>query len=234
RADAGRAQARPLRPVELVGLDGEQVLEHEPQHEHRDGRGRGGDDRGYAVAPGVAPDGGQQADRDPDDDLDDDRPDRQPDAVDGAITEDLVDAAAVQVGLAEVPLDRALPVVAELDEHRVVEPVALLDALEHALVDVPLGAAGDEARRVAREEEEEEEQERERDEDRRDDEQQAADDVARHGDPRDGPEPVGGAAAPPTVGSQQGGRQPFRATVSHSMCRSGYCTRLAMSSLYTY
>ena len=62
---------------------------------------------------------------DPDDDLDEDRPDAEPEAGDGALAEDRVDAAVGLERVAEVPAERALPVVLELDVERVVEPVPL-------------------------------------------------------------------------------------------------------------
>ena len=69
-------------------------------------------------------------------------------------------------------VDRALPVVGELHVERVVEAVALVDLLDLDRVGDPIGAAGDQVGRVAREREEEEEQERDREEDRRDDQQE--------------------------------------------------------------
>src|SRR3546814_8687155 len=87
-------------------------------------------------------------------------------AVDRLLSEDVVDAATGLVGLAEVPLDGALPVVGELRGEGVVEAVALGDLLDPDGVRGPVPTAGDEVGRVAGEDEEQEEEEGEREEDR--------------------------------------------------------------------
>ena len=124
-----------------------------------------------------------EPDADADDDLDEHGPDGQADAARRLLADDVVDAAAVDERLAEVPAQHALPVVHELHDDRVVEPVARPRPLDHAGIDVALGAADEQRRRVAGEQEEQDEEERDGEEDRRDQQQDPADDVADHSHP---------------------------------------------------